>query len=235
MEAKGVNAKVLHPFDILEMFMNKTKKLTVTALLCAMAYIAVFIAKLLPISIISFLKYDPKDAIIVMGGFMFGPACAAVISVAVSLAEMLTISETFLYGFFMNVVSTCTFACTAAVIYRANKSFKGALAALFAGSATTALAMMVFNYVVTPFYMGIPRTAVGAMLLPVFLPFNVIKCLLNSALAILLYKPLVRILRRSGMLEQNERNGKSNNRGSIFAAVFIIAVCILALLILKKL
>lgn len=83
--------------------------------------------------------------------------------------------------------------------------------------------------------MGIPRTAVGAMLLPVFLPFNVIKCLLNSALAILLYKPLVRILRRSGMLEQNERNGKSNNRGSIFAAVFIIAVCILALLILKKL
>lgn len=213
--------------------MNKTKKITAIALLCAMSYIAVFIAKLLPISIISFLKYDPKDAVIVMGGFMFGPACAAVISVLVSLAEMLTISETFLYGFFMNVISTCAFACTAAAIYRRHRSFKGAIAALLAGSVCMAAAMLVFNYIITPFYMGMPREAILKMLLPVFLPFNTIKCLLNSALAMLLYKPFVQVLRRHGMLESGTGNTKRNSIESFIAAFVLIIMCMLAIIILR--
>ena len=84
--------------------MNKTKKITCLALLCALAYIAVFIGKLIPISIISFLQYDPKDVIVVIGGFIYGPLYAFFISVVVSLLEMFTISDTQIVGCIMNIV-----------------------------------------------------------------------------------------------------------------------------------
>ena len=37
---------------------------------------------------ISFLKYEPKDVIIALGGFIFGPVEAFLISLAVSIVEM---------------------------------------------------------------------------------------------------------------------------------------------------
>ena len=66
------------------------------------------------------------------------------------------------------------------------------------------LTMMLWNYLVTPIYMGYPREAVAAMLLPIFLPFNLIKSVLNAVFTMLLYKPLMRVLRRTNILP--ERN-----------------------------
>ena len=40
------------------------------------------------------------------------------LSVIVSLIEMVTISENGILGCIMNIVSSCSFACTAAVIYK---------------------------------------------------------------------------------------------------------------------
>ena len=45
--------------------------------------------------------------------------------------------------------------------------------------------------------MGLTREAVAAMLLPVFLPYNLLKCAMNAALTMLIYKPLVNALRLS--------------------------------------
>ena len=52
------------------MNINKTKKLTTIGMLCALAYAAVVVGR---IPLVLFLKYDPKDVIIVIGGLIFGP------------------------------------------------------------------------------------------------------------------------------------------------------------------
>ena len=65
----------------------RTKKLTTVAMLCAIAYLVMVIGR---IPVVLFLKYDPKDVIITMGGFMFGPIASLAISVIVSLVEMFT-------------------------------------------------------------------------------------------------------------------------------------------------
>ena len=44
---------------------------------------------------------------------------------------------------------------------------------------------------ITPFYMGYPREAVVELLLPAFLPINLIKGGLNAGITMLLYKPIV--------------------------------------------
>lgn len=211
--------------------MNKTKKITTTALLCALCYIATFFGRL-PISSVGFLKYDPKDVIVVMGGFIFGPLTAIVISVAVSVIEMITISETNIIGCIMNIVSTVSFAVTASVIYEKSRSIKGAVIGLITAIFAMTLTMVVWNYLLTPFFYEMPRSAVTKMLIPLFIPFNLIKSSLNAALTLFLYKPFVKVLRRTGLVEERLTEKTSSvNKGVVLLAVFLFVMAVSALLI----
>lgn len=206
------------------------------ALLCALSYIAMFISRFLPPLFVAFpfLKYDPKDAIIVIGGFLFGPLAAFVISLIVSLIEMMTVSGTHIIGCIMNVAATCAFACVASVIYGKNRSLKGGFLGLLSGTVCTVATMLVLNYALTPLYTGMPRAAVVELLVPAILPFNIIKCILNSALVLIIYKPIARILRRSGLAEIRGGNGTSESYLSVvLTGVFLIAMCVLAVMIIN--
>lgn len=169
------------------MNIKRTKKLTTTAMLCALAYIATTVGR---IPLILFLKYDPKDVIIVIGGLIFGPFISLAISVIVSVIEMFTISETGIIGCIMNIISSCSFACTTAFIYKNKRKRSGVILALLCGWSCQVAVMMLWNYLIAPIYMGYPREAIAELLLPAFLPFNLIKGGLNAAITMLLYKPV---------------------------------------------
>ena len=208
-----------------------TKQLAMIGMLCALAYIVV---ALIRIPVVSFLKYEPKDVIVVMGGFMFGPLASFAISAIVSLVEMVTISDTGIIGCVMNLISTCAFACTAAFIYKKKRTLPGAVIGLGVGVAVMTVIMLLWNYLITPLYMGYPRDAVAAMLVPVFLPFNLLKGGLNAGITLLIYKPVVRALRRAHLLESDEAvvHGKFN-AGMMLIALALIATCVLAVLALQ--
>ncbi|MBO5313258.1 MAG: ECF transporter S component [Clostridia bacterium] len=215
--------------------MNKTKRITTIAMLSSIAYIFTLIGHFLPIYFNDFLRYDPKDAIIAISGFTLGPLSALIISVAVSVLEAITISTTGIIGCLMNILSSATFACVSAFIYKRIKSINGALAGLILSSLLTVGAMLLWNYLVTPAYMKVPREAVEAMLVPVFLPFNFIKCCLNSALTMLLYKPCVNAMRRVGLVPRGEGGVKySIKPWVIVCSVAVIALMIVLFICLKS-
>lgn len=81
-----------------------------------------------------------------------GPLTSCIVSVIVSLIEMVTISENGILGFVMNVISTCSFACTASFIYRKRHTLSGAVIGLSAGSIAMVLMMLLWNYLITPLY-----------------------------------------------------------------------------------
>lgn len=56
--------------------------------------------------------------------------------------------------------------------------------------------MVLFNIIMTPFFLGIPRQAVYSMILPIILPFNLIKTVINSAFTLLLYKKVKLLLKK---------------------------------------
>jgi len=95
------------------------KKITVIGILCALAIVAVIILRI-PVVPFPPLFYEPKDVIILIGGFLFGPIWALIMSLIVAFVEMITISTTGLIGLIMNVLSSGTFTCTAAFIYKTN-------------------------------------------------------------------------------------------------------------------
>ena len=212
--------------------MKKTinvKKLVLLAMLSALSFVAVATIR---IPVVSFLKYEPKDVIITVGGFLFGPLSAAIISILVGLVEMLTISETGPIGCLMNILSSCSFACTAAIIYKKRHTHAGALWGLLAGTVLTVIIMLLWNWLITPLYMGYPRQAVEQMLIPVFLPFNLLKGSINSSLVMLLYKPLTYALRKARLLPPASAPSKSRI-GVIILALAVLATCTLFILALQ--
>ncbi len=207
--------------------------MAVVAMFTAVSFVAVLLAKVIP-NVAGFLSYEPKDAVIVIASFIFGPLTGVLISLLVSFIEMITISTTGPYGFLMNVVSTCAFVVPAAWLYKKDHSQKGAVLGLALGVAAMAIVMVIWNYVITPFYMGVPRETVAGMLATVFLPFNLVKGGINAALTLLLYKPIVGALRKAGLVEptKNGQKGHFSLGFTLFSVAVLITFVLLFLVMI---
>ena len=190
------------------------RKPATVGMLCAVAYVAMLVGQIVP-EVGGFLSYDPKDVVVVIGGFIYGPLIAAVISLITSFLEMITVSHTQLYGFVMNVFSTCAFAVPASLLYKHIRSAKGAIAGLVAGVAAQAALMALWNWLITPHYLAavytmelsVAKTTVAGMMLGVILPFNLVKGTINAGLTMLLYKPVVTGLRKAGLVPASTGSG----------------------------
>lgn len=215
---------------------SSNKKMITMAMLVALAYMFMLVGRVVLVPAVGFLKYDPKDIIITIGGFIYGPLSAFIISMVVSLIEMVTVSETGIIGLIMNVLATCAFVCPAAFIYKRVHTMKGALIGLGIGCIGMTGVMLLWNYLITPLYMGYPREAIAQLLIPGFLPFNLIKSGLNAGLTLLIYKPVVTALRKSNLIppSTNEDIAKDNKFGYVFVSSFILATCVLCILVFKQ-
>ncbi len=214
----------------------ETRTLVMLALLAALAYVVMFLSKQIPVNVLGFLNFDLKDVIVCITGFLFGPLAAAGVSLVVSVIEMITISSTGLWGLLMNVLSTCAFACTAAWFYQRHRTLKGAILGLVIGVLLMTVVMLLWNYLITPIYMKMPRAAVAGLLIPTFLPFNLIKGGINATLTFLLYKPVVTALRKAGLVPPSSGSGQSGRKklGIVIVALVLLATFILLALVLAK-
>ena len=211
-----------------------TKQLVTLAMLSAIAYAVMFMSKALP-SVNGFLDFDFKDVIICVGGFIYGPLAAALMSILVAFIELVTISSTGLWGFLMNCLATCAFCCTACYVYKKRHTQRGAVLGLALGVVCLVAVMLLWNFLITPIYTGYPREVVTAMLLPVFLPFNLAKGGMNMAVTLLLYKPIVTALRRAKLAPPSHSQGQPGKKGSagslLFSAALLATFITLALVL----
>ena len=211
-----------------------TKTVVSLAMLTGIAFVVMLASKLMPG--VMFLDFDFKDVVICIGGFTYGPVAAALISIAVAFIEMITISHTGFWGFLMNVLATGAFCCTASAIYQKLHTKKGAVIGLFSGMAALVVIMLLWNWLITPIYMGLPRAEVVAMLPTLFLPFNLAKGGMNMAATLLLYKPVVTALRKSGLVPASanaqQSEGKTLSAGFLLFSLFLLATFVVMALVL---
>lgn len=179
------------------------------ALFVALAYAVTFVFHLK----VSFLTFDAKDAVITIAAFLFGPLSGALISAIVAIIENVSIGGTGPWGLLMDFISTASFAVSAALIYKRHRTIRGAIVSLGIASVFSVGVMMLANLCITPLYMGgVDVATVKAMIPTLLLPFNVAKALLNSAVTMLLYKPVSVALRHAHLLP--ERRMQTDARGS---------------------
>jgi riboflavin transporter FmnP len=169
----------------------KLRRLTTLAMLAAISIVlmaAVRIPMFLP-----FLEYDPADIPILIGTFLYGPLAGFVLTVAVSLIQGLTFSASSgPIGIMMHILATGALVLVCGFIYKRRHDRRGAILGLFAGSVLSVIVMVIWNILLTPIYMGVPRAAVIELLIPAIIPFNVVKVGINSLVTFLVYKPISR-------------------------------------------
>lgn len=210
------------------------KTLVTMAMLTALAYAVMAVCKIIP-KVGGFLSLDAIDAVIGIGGFLFGPAAAAMMIVVEALLEAVTLSTTGWYGFVMNVLSTVLLICPAVWIYRRRGGTSGAVMGLAVGVLCRLAGMIAFNYLITPFYFHMPHAAVADMM-PMICMFNLVKGILNASLLMILYPPVAAALRRMGLVAPSKapQEKRRFRFEPLLAALVVLVASVLVVLIMVK-
>ena len=215
-----------------------TKKLATLGMLTALAFVVMYLSKFIP-SVNGFLDFDFKDVVLCIGGFIYGPIAALMMTVVVCFLEMITVSHTDIIGCIMNIVATASFVCTACAIYKRNRTMKGAIIGLASAVVVLVVVMLAWNYFLTPIYQRIPREAIVDMLPTIFLPFNAVKGGLNMTVTLLVYKPVVDALRKAKLVPESTSHaapvGAKKHLGMTIVILFVFVSCVLFALSLQGL
>ncbi len=173
-----------------------TKKMVTLAMLSALSVILVMLIRI-PWPGAPFLEYDPADVPILITTLMYGPSAGLIVTVAVSLIQGLTVSSgSGIIGIIMHILATGFYVLFSGVIYKKARNTKGMIIALSFGALVSTLIMLLWNVWFTPIFLGTPAEAVVKMLVPVILPFNLVKTVSNGVFAFLLYSVLGRIIKK---------------------------------------
>ena len=193
--------------------MKKTKQLTLTALLGAIAFMLIFFN--FPIPFLSpFAELDLSAVPELIGGFMMGPVGATgIITVKLLLKLLFQGSSSMLTGEVQNFILECTFVIPAALYYRKHKTKKGAVIGLVIGAVISVIASVFTNvYLIFPAYIrlyGMNWDSILGMFneinpmiknIPTMvafsvIPFNLVSRIITSVITMILYKKISKFIK----------------------------------------
>ena len=190
---------------------TRIRELTVTAMLCAVATILMFLDFSLPKVIPSFVKMDVSELPALLASFSLGPVYGIAVCLVKNILNVIFHGSTGGIGELCNFLIGASFVGTAGLIYRFHKTRKGAVIAALVGAVVMAVVSVPVNYFLSyPVYAAMfggidaiiaayqelrPGTNGLMECLLVFnMPFTLVKGLLNAAICFLIYKPLSPIL-----------------------------------------
>ncbi|MDR1570168.1 MAG: ECF transporter S component [Oscillospiraceae bacterium] len=137
------------------------------------------------------IKYDPADVPIFIGALMYGPLAGLFMTIVICAVEMLIASTSGLAGMIMHIAATGIAAIVIGCIYRAPRlNRKWAILSIACGALAMTMLMIPLNLIVTPWFYGVPVSAVVGMLLPLIIPANLIKAGVNGIIAFGLFEVL---------------------------------------------
>lgn len=187
------------------------RKLVGCAMLSAVASILMFFDFSVPL-MPSFIKMDLSDLPALIGSFAYGPTAGVVISALKNILHLITKgTSTGGVGEISNFLLASFFVFPAGLIYKLNKTKKGALIGSLVGAVCMAVLSIFSNYfLVYPVYTNfMPMEAIiGAYqainpkvqnlwqaLIMFNMPFTFVKGMLSVIVCMLVYKPLSPILK----------------------------------------
>ena len=187
---------------------NSAARISRLAMMTAVSIVLLMLVRI-PFPPAPFLVYDPADVPIYITAFAFGPVEGLIVTLIVCLIQAFGLGGDGLYGFLMHFVATGIVAVIIGMLYRRNKTKKTAVKALVIGVIVAVIVMCIMNLIVTPIYMGAPRSAVVAMIPTVIIPFNLLKAGINALLTFLLYKRISGLLHGTGRTVRTEDKDKT--------------------------
>lgn len=168
-----------------------TRQLVTMALMTAIAVLLSFIEfPLLPG--VTWLKFDASNMPAMVAGFAYGPGGGVAVGIVTAILHGLLMAD--FSGALMNIIVVIFYILPAALIYKYKHTFAGAIIALIVGTLLAVVGAIIGNLLITPSWLGVPLDAVIAMIVPILIPFNLIKGALNSVLTLIIYKSISNLI-----------------------------------------
>lgn len=168
-----------------------TRELVTMALLCAIGVLLSFVEfPLLPG--VTWLKFDASLMPAMVCGFAYGPAGGLAVGVVGAIIHGILFAD--FTGCAMNILVVLGFILPAAIVYKRTRTYKAAIIGLVLGIIGATVMAVVGNLLLTPAWLGVPLQAVIDMIIPVFIPFNLLKALINSVLTLAVYKAISNLI-----------------------------------------
>ncbi|MCR5149740.1 MAG: ECF transporter S component [Clostridiales bacterium] len=166
-------------------------KISVMAMLVALAIVSLFFIRFPLIPSAPFLEYDCADIPALIASLVFGPVSGLAVLFCVCIIQAFTVSASSgIIGFFMHFIASCVLILIPSLIYKKKKSVKSLVIGLIIASAAMTLVMIPLNLVFTGIFMGVGTKQIVQMLIPAIIPFNLAKACINSVATLLIYIPL---------------------------------------------
>lgn len=190
------------------------KYITVTAVMAAISFVLMIPPFEFPVSFVipAFIKFDFSDLPALITSFSYGPVYGVLVCLVKNLLHLI-IGNTFGVGEIANFLLGSVFVFVAGIVYKYNKTRKGAVLGALAGAFAMALISLPVNYFITyPFYITLfhttkegivaaykaiyPKTnSLTGALIMFNMPFTFVKGLFDSIICFLIYKKLSPILK----------------------------------------
>ncbi len=168
-----------------------TKQLVTMALMCAIGVILSFVEfPLLPG--VTWLKFDASNMPAMVSGFAFGPAAGVAVGIVTAIIHGLLMAD--FTGALMNVLTVTCFVLPAALVYKKKRTYPAAILGLVLSVIAATIGAIVGNLIVTPMWLGVPLEAVVAMIIPILIPFNLLKGCLNAVITLIVYKAISNLI-----------------------------------------
>ena len=168
-----------------------TKQLVTMALLCAISILLSFVEfPIMPAA--SFLKLDIALVPSAVVGFAYGAGPGVLVGIVSAVAHGAITGNW--VGCLMNIIVACAFIIPSSVIYKHNRTFKGAVIGLVVATVCLIVGAIVANLIVDPLFYGMPFDTVAGLVVPAILPFNIVKGVVVSVLTALVYKSISNLI-----------------------------------------
>ena len=141
---------------------------------------------------VTWLKFDASNMPAMVAGFAYGPGGGVAVGILTAILHGLLMAD--FSGAVMNIIVVLFYVLPAALIYKRMHTFAGAIIALVVGTLLAVVGAVLGNLVITPAWLGVPLDAVIAMIVPILIPFNLLKGALNSVLTLIIYKSISNLI-----------------------------------------
>ena len=193
-------------------FFKSTRNLVAVGILGAIGAVLMILNFNIPTIMPSFIKLDFSELPAIIATFAYGPIGGIMVCLIKNLLNFILASNTGGVGELSNFILGCAYVIPAGLIYKKNRTLKGAIISALVGSVTSGCVSFFSNYfLIYPLFtlIGWPMEAIIGMYTLIFpkitelwqallyfnVPFTFIKCMLTSVITFLVYKRISPLLR----------------------------------------
>ncbi len=175
---------------------SKTKIIVTVGVFSAIAFVLQLIGSFMGLKIGGFLEIELSDVPALILAMAYGPLSGVLVELIKNVLHC-AVTSTGWVGELANFVIGGILCFTSGIIYKHKKTYKTALLSLICATLLmTAAGVLVNKFIMLPMYMPSAESDyVNKLVIGTIMPFNLIKGLIISAITLLLYKRISKVIK----------------------------------------